>query len=69
MRQSYLNRNLLTQGMSSRCRELQAACAFFWFAFALFAVNIAVNFMGGSGTSMRRRGGGAPRTAPTMSQV
>ncbi|KAJ8062546.1 hypothetical protein OCU04_009074 [Sclerotinia nivalis] len=64
----YVNTNQLTQGLSGRCRELQAATAFFWFSFALFTASLAVDFMNkGSSTGMRRRGGA--RTGPTMTQV
>ncbi|CAD6442508.1 428e49fd-2d4d-4570-8040-1f4f53c9fbeb [Sclerotinia trifoliorum] len=64
----YVNSNQLTQGSTSRCRELQAATAFFWFSFALFTASIAADFMNkGSSTSMRRRS--AARTGPTMTQV
>ncbi|TGO40476.1 hypothetical protein BHYA_0036g00090 [Botrytis hyacinthi] len=63
----YLVSNGLTQAMSGRCRELQAATAFFWFAFALFAASIAMDFMGG-GSSMARRSN-VRKSAPTMSQV
>ncbi|KAF7953035.1 hypothetical protein EAE96_006257 [Botrytis aclada] len=63
----YLVNNSLTQGMSERCRLLQAATAFFWFAFALFAASIAMDFMGG-GSSMARRSN-VRKSGPTMSQV
>ncbi|KAF7874009.1 hypothetical protein EAF04_002681 [Stromatinia cepivora] len=65
---SYVNTNQLTQGLTSRCRELQAATAFFWFSFALFTASLAVDLMNkGSSMGMRRRGGA--RTGPTMTQV
>ncbi|KAK6602683.1 hypothetical protein H4I95_06620 [Botrytis cinerea] len=63
----YLFSNILTQGMAERCRMLQAATAFFWFAFALFAASIAMDFIGG-GSSMARRSN-VRKSAPTMSQV
>ncbi|KAF7947163.1 uncharacterized protein EAE97_004412 [Botrytis byssoidea] len=63
----YLISNSLTQAMGGRCRELQAATAFFWFAFALFAASIAMDFIGG-GSSMARRSN-VRKSAPTMSQV
>ncbi|TEY52517.1 hypothetical protein BOTCAL_0257g00100 [Botryotinia calthae] len=63
----YLFNNSLAQGMVQRCRMLQAATAFFWFAFALFAASIAVDFIGG-GSSMARRSN-VRKSAPTMSQV
>jgi len=64
---SYLDSNKLTQGSEHRCRELQAACFFFWFAFAFFAGSLIMDFMGGS-SSMSRRGG-LRKGGPTMSQV
>ncbi|KAF7880720.1 uncharacterized protein EAF01_011989 [Botrytis porri] len=63
----YLVSNSLTQGMAQRCRLLQAATAFFWFAFAFFAASIAMDFIGG-GSSMARRSN-VRKSAPTMSQV
>ncbi|KAF2493247.1 hypothetical protein BU16DRAFT_528566 [Lophium mytilinum] len=48
-----------------RCREAQASTAFFWFAFAAFAVTTAFSAMGGTGGVNMR--GGIRR--PTMSQV
>ncbi|KAI9644198.1 hypothetical protein NHQ30_007552 [Ciborinia camelliae] len=65
---NYVIHNPLTQGSKSQCRELQAACAFFWFAFALFAGSLVVEAISGrSSTSMRRPG--SRKNAPTMSQV
>ncbi|ESZ96881.1 putative Non-classical export protein 2 [Sclerotinia borealis F-4128] len=63
----YINSNSLTQGSSHRCRELQAACAFFWFAFVCFVGSLILDFMGCSSTSMRRSS--VRKSGPTMSQV
>ncbi|KAB8290212.1 hypothetical protein EYC80_011081 [Monilinia laxa] len=41
---NYINHNDLAQGISKRCRELQAATAFFWFTFALFVASLVVDF-------------------------
>ncbi|KAF2812637.1 uncharacterized protein BDZ99DRAFT_497010 [Mytilinidion resinicola] len=48
-----------------RCREAQASTAFFWFAFATFAITTALSAMNGTGGVNMR--GGIRR--PTMSQV
>jgi len=66
---SYLLSNGLTNGsvhMETRCRELQASTAFFWFLFATYAASFFFDFTGGSGLSSRRS---VARGAPSMSQV
>jgi len=69
----YTASNHLTNGAhnrSGRCRELQAATAFFWFLFALWTVSLVFSLLDarGGGVNLRgplRRGGGRP----AMSQV
>ncbi|RAL59437.1 hypothetical protein DID88_006811 [Monilinia fructigena] len=41
---NYINHNDLAQAITKRCRELQAATAFFWFTFALFVASLVVDF-------------------------
>ncbi|KAK2625792.1 hypothetical protein QTJ16_005104 [Diplocarpon rosae] len=68
--QSYIYGNPLTNGShnpSKRCHELQAATAFYWFAFPLFVASAALGFMG-SGSSFSARSG-IRRGGPSMSQV
>jgi len=70
---AYTLRNHLTNGAhdrKGRCQELQAATAFFWFTFALWAVSLAFSLMGARGGGVNLRGplrskGGRP----AMSQV
>ena len=64
--QSYLNSNTVTRGSESRCREAQASTAFFWFAFASFAVSTVMSGLGTRGGANTRSG---PRRGPAMSQV
>jgi len=63
----YLITNSLSQGMESRCRELQASCAFFWFIWVGFLASFVVGFSENGTSTFRgpRRGG----STPAMSQV
>lgn len=63
----YVNSNTVTRGSSQRCREAQASTAFFWFAFAAFAVSTVMSGLGTRGSSGPRAGG--VRRGPAMSQV
>jgi hypothetical protein len=66
---NYTKSNHLTNGAndrSGRCRELQAATAFFWFAFAVWTVSFVFSLLGGGGSGVNMRMG---RRGPAMSQV
>ncbi|RFU31875.1 hypothetical protein B7463_g4471, partial [Scytalidium lignicola] len=61
---SYLIHNSLTNGsfnMESRCRELQASTAFFWFLFATYAASLFFDFVGSRGSGLRSRSSGITR--------
>lgn len=68
--EDYIRSNPLTNGSnnpSKRCHELQASTAFYWFLFASFAASIAMTFLNGGASSMRR--GVVRKGGPSMSQV
>ncbi|KAM0722531.1 hypothetical protein Q7P37_001972 [Cladosporium fusiforme] len=65
--QGYLISNIITRGSSSRCREAQAATAFFWFAFAAFLASTVMSGLASRGGANVRAGG--IRRGPAMSQV
>lgn len=65
--QGYLNSNIITRGNASRCREGQAATAFFWFAFAAFLASTVMSGLASRGSANVRAGG--IRRGPAMSQV
>jgi len=55
----YVSSNSLTKGANdqkSRCHELQASCAFFWFLFATYLASALLAFMSG-GSGLASRGG------------
>ncbi|KAK4946628.1 hypothetical protein LTR10_014480 [Elasticomyces elasticus] len=65
----YTQHNKLTNGANDRkgrCHELQAACAFFWFAWAAWTVSFVLSLLGGAGGGVNMRMG---RRGPAMSQV
>ncbi|KAK5497252.1 hypothetical protein LTR43_008179 [Exophiala xenobiotica] len=68
---SYTARNHLTNGShdrSGRCRELQAATAFFWFAWAAWTASLVFSLLGSRSSGVNLRGIGR-RGGPSMSQV
>jgi len=72
---SFTSTNNVTSGSynpTQRCHEGQAVCAFLWFGFAAYAAALALDLMGGSGSTANLRGGmGGIRRGggPSMSQV
>jgi len=69
---AYTSTNSLTNGShntSKRCHELQASCAFYWFAFAGFVASAALAGMAARGGSSMRGRGGVRKGGPSMSQV
>jgi hypothetical protein len=66
---SYTTTNHITNGAhdtAGRCREAQAATAFFWFAFAVWTVSFVFSLLSGGGSGVNMRMG---RRGPAMSQV
>jgi len=66
---NYTHNNHMTNGAHNyeeRCRELQASCAFFWFLFATYCVNLFFDVKGKGGSSSRST---STRKGPVMTQV
>jgi len=71
--QGYLHSNDVIRAspnhLTKACHELQASCAFFWFAFAAFAASMALGLMNGGGSTSFRGGRNGIRKGPVMTQV
>lgn len=62
---NFIDFNEIAMGSEKRCREAQAACAFFWFLWACYVGSLISSIAGGrSGANLRPRSTGRP-----MSQV
>lgn len=62
----FLDTNEIAMGSENRCREAQAACAFFWFLWACYVGSLISSVAGGrSSANLRAR----PSTRRPMSQV
>ncbi|GAM40385.1 non-classical export protein [Talaromyces pinophilus] len=63
---AFLDTNEIAMGSEKRCREAQAACAFFWFLWACYVGSLISSVVGGrSSANLRAR----PSTRRPMSQV
>lgn len=66
---TYTRSNRITNGSyntEKRCRQAQAATAFYWFGFAAFAASTFIDVSAGHGINLRP---GGSRRGPAMSQV
>lgn len=62
----FIDNNQIAMGSEKRCREAQAACAFFWFLWACYVGSLISSIVGGrSSANLRAR----PSTRRPMSQV
>ncbi|OKL61843.1 hypothetical protein UA08_02856 [Talaromyces atroroseus] len=63
----FLNSNEIALGSEHRCREAQAACAFFWFLWACYVGSLISSIVGGRSSTNLHSSSSARR--PGMSQV
>ncbi|KAH8693918.1 putative non-classical export protein Nce102 [Talaromyces proteolyticus] len=64
---NFIDFNSIAQGSSGRCREAQAACAFFWFGWAAYMASLVFSIVGGKSSSNLSARPSVRR--PGMSQV
>ncbi|EED15331.1 non-classical export protein Nce102, putative [Talaromyces stipitatus ATCC 10500] len=62
----FLDTNSIAMGSENRCREAQAACAFFWFLWACYVGSLISSVLGGRSSANLRA---TPSVRRPMSQV